>query len=198
MEDLSALLCSEAIHIEGKLKHSSDLTVAYATVTDSHAASNISRGFNSYHQNRGSSRGDSRGAHRGTRFYSGRSSRGRSQGRGQFGIVCQICGKANHIALDCWHRLDTQFQSSQMSPSQQSKPYQSQQSKAYVTSLTEDNGSCSPWFLDSAASDHITNDLHQLNSIQPYTAGNQVTIGNGSSLPITHTGQGQAFQGHPP
>lgn len=123
MEDLSALLCSEAIHIEGKLKQNSDLTVAYATIKDSHA-SNTSRGFNSYHHNRGYSRGDSRGSHRGTRFYSGRSSRGRSQGRGQFGIVCQICGKANHIALYCWHRLDTQFQSSQVSPSQQSKTYQ--------------------------------------------------------------------------
>ncbi|XP_028082351.1 uncharacterized protein LOC114283672 isoform X2 [Camellia sinensis] len=47
-----------------------------------------------------------------------------------------------------------------------------------------------PWFLDSAATDHITDDLHQLNFYQPYAGTNQVTISNGSSLSIQHTDKG--------
>lgn len=58
--------------------------------------------------------------------------------------------------------------------------------------MTDDNASqnSTPWFLDSAASDHVTNDLHHLNSYQPYSGPDQVTIGNGESLPIHHTGKG--------
>ena len=48
----------------------------------------------------------------------------------------------------------------------------------------------STWFLDSAASNHFTNDLNNLNTYQPYLGTDQVTVGNGSTLPILHTGNG--------
>ncbi|GMP72137.1 hypothetical protein CsSME_00030270 [Camellia sinensis var. sinensis] len=38
-------------------------------------------------------------------------------------------------------------------------------------------------------SDHITYDLHHLNSYQPYHGNDHVTIGNDTSLPIHNTGQ---------
>lgn len=46
----------------------------------------------------------------------------------------------------------------------------------------------SPWFLDSGASHHITRVLNNLALHSPYTGGENVVIGNGAGLPITHTG----------
>lgn len=48
----------------------------------------------------------------------------------------------------------------------------------------------SNWYLDSAATNHITTDVHHLDSYSPYSGLDQVTVGNGASLPIHHTGKG--------
>ena len=45
-----------------------------------------------------------------------------------------------------------------------------------------------PWVLDSGATHHITSDLNNLSLHQPYTGGEEVLIGDGSGLQITHTG----------
>ena len=47
-----------------------------------------------------------------------------------------------------------------------------------------------PWYLDSATTDNITNDLSNLNCYQPYHHSEQITIGNGNSIPIHHTSNG--------
>ena len=39
MEELCALLCSESIHVENKIKHNHDLTVAYAATKGSSGSS---------------------------------------------------------------------------------------------------------------------------------------------------------------
>ena len=43
-----------------------------------------------------------------------------------------------------------------------------------------------PWLADSAATDHVTTSLNQLNL--SYTTQDHITIGNGQTLPITHIG----------
>lgn len=48
----------------------------------------------------------------------------------------------------------------------------------------------SNWYLDSAATNHITNDVQNLDSYQSYFGNDQVTVGNGASLPIRNTGKG--------
>lgn len=46
----------------------------------------------------------------------------------------------------------------------------------------------SSWLLDSGASHHITQDLSNLSLHKPYDGNEEIMIGDGSGLPITHTG----------
>lgn len=43
--------------------------------------------------------------------------------------------------------------------------------------------------VDSVATNHLTNDLTNLQQFQPYQGYEQVQVGNGSSLPISHIGK---------
>lgn len=45
-------------------------------------------------------------------------------------------------------------------------------------------------YLDFATSNHFTNDLNNLSTYQPYHGPDQVTVGDGSTLPIQHTSNG--------
>ncbi|KAJ0009702.1 hypothetical protein Pint_33473 [Pistacia integerrima] len=46
----------------------------------------------------------------------------------------------------------------------------------------------SDWFTDTGASAHMTPDPSQLDKVEPYHGKDCVVVGNGASLPITHTG----------
>lgn len=46
----------------------------------------------------------------------------------------------------------------------------------------------SRWLLDSGASHHIASDFNNLSLHTPYNGSDNVMIGNGTGLPITHTG----------
>ncbi|KAL5726237.1 hypothetical protein ACHQM5_009293 [Ranunculus cassubicifolius] len=50
------------------------------------------------------------------------------------------------------------------------------------------SSSQSPWYLDSGATNHITNAVDNLSFTRPYSGHDQVTVGNGEGLPITHIG----------
>ena len=50
--------------------------------------------------------------------------------------------------------------------------------------LTQDQ----PWLADSAATDHVTSSLSHLSFPKPYQGQDQITVGNGQNLPITHLG----------
>ena len=54
-------------------------------------------------------------------------------------------------------------------------------SNAYVT---QDQ----PWLANSAATDHVTSSLNHLSFPKPYHGQDQLTVGNGQNLPITHLG----------
>jgi hypothetical protein len=63
---------------------------------------------------------------------------------------CQICGKPNHQALDCYHRMDYTYQGR----------HPLQQLAAMIAennTLVEDD-----WYADSGANAHITADLEKL------------------------------------
>ncbi|KAM1005793.1 hypothetical protein ACFX14_002708 [Malus domestica] len=47
--------------------------------------------------------------------------------------------------------------------------------------------SSSPWIVDSGATSHMTNNYATLQNPEVYTRPEQVYIGDGKSLPITHT-----------
>ena len=177
MDNLSFLLCSKALYLDSKNKKSAEPTVAFSTVkgSDNSRAQpfNLPRG-RSYSRRGRDSR--TQGSYRGYGYKGyGGSYRGSGSGRfrGQGSRVsnqfCQICGGSSHSALDCWHHMDPQFRSLFQSQSSQSSNFSSQSpSKAFVTasnaSMSPSSSSApSPWFLDSATTDHMTNDLSQLN-----------------------------------
>ncbi|CAL5402425.1 unnamed protein product [Camellia sinensis] len=94
-------------------------------------------------------------------------------------------------AFNCWHRLDSSFQ-----PSASSMPFHHSSdgsNKAYVASTSHPPEN---WYLDSAASSHITHDLQNLNMYQPYEGHDQVMVGDGVSLPIQHKAQLVAGKAH--
>ncbi|XP_010513458.1 PREDICTED: uncharacterized protein LOC104789463 [Camelina sativa] len=53
----------------------------------------------------------------------------------------------------------------------------------------------SPWVLDSGATHHITSDLNNLSLHQPYHGGDEVFVADGSTVPITHTGELSEYGG---
>ena len=93
-------------------------------------------------------------------------------------LMCQICGKARHIAIDCYHRMDY--------------AYQGKHPPIKLTAMATASNACitqdQPWLADSAAIDHVTASLNHLSFPNPYTAQDQLIVGNGQNLPITHIG----------
>ncbi|KAJ0113613.1 hypothetical protein Patl1_02776 [Pistacia atlantica] len=84
--------------------------------------------------------------------------------------LCQICGKTNHQALDCYHRMDFSYQG-------RHPPAQLAAMAAHTHVQQEDAPS---WFLDSGANSHVTSALENLTiQQQPYQGPAQVTVGNG-------------------
>ncbi|KAH0754007.1 hypothetical protein KY290_024277 [Solanum tuberosum] len=82
------------------------------------------------------------------------------------GVRCQLCNKPGHVANVCRSQSHNHFEA-----------------KAnYVSGL---NTSDNPWILDSGASHHITATPQDL---QAYNGMEQVSMGDGNKIPITHTG----------
>ena len=133
-------------------------------------------------------------SNRGRGFFNNRGNRGRGSGsystigRGfhqQFSggnsgsrPTCQICGRYGHTADCCYNRFDQQCQTPE------------NLHNALTTMKLSDQAQLTgqEWYPDSAASAHITNDGSQLQSSAPYLGNDQVIVGNGDYLPITHIG----------
>ncbi len=90
---------------------------------------------------------------------------------------CQICGKSNHQALDCFHRMDYAFQG-------RHPPRELAAMVSHSNAVAEEED----WLADSGANNHITANLENLSINQPYNGTEAVTVGNGGGLSITHTG----------
>ncbi|PKU81431.1 hypothetical protein MA16_Dca015836 [Dendrobium catenatum] len=93
--------------------------------------------------------------------------------------ICQICKMKGHEADTCWHRLNANY-----IPQQKS----SKNTNALLTHTEGNLGT--DWFIDSGASSHMTNSTDNLAQYQPYNGNDVVTVGDGRSIPITHTGKG--------
>lgn len=90
---------------------------------------------------------------------------------------CQICGKSNHQALDCFHRMDYAYQG-------RHPPRELAAIVSHSNAVAEEED----WLADSGANNHITANLENLSINQPYNGTEAVTVGNGGGLSITHTG----------
>ncbi|XP_019085799.1 PREDICTED: branchpoint-bridging protein-like [Camelina sativa] len=91
---------------------------------------------------------------------------------------CQICNTQGHSARRC-----PQLNSFQSSPQRNTSPFTPWQPRAYMA------------VLDSGATHHITSDLNSLSLHQPYNGGDDLVIADGSTMPISHIGEGSQYGG---
>jgi gag-polypeptide of LTR copia-type len=98
---------------------------------------------------------------------------------GQIRIPCQICFKMGHITKMCYKRYN---KDPNWKPPPQYTAYTVQ-----VDSTPQDQDS-SNWIIDSGATNHVTNDLNNLQSYFAYKGPDTLQIGNGISLSISHIG----------
>jgi hypothetical protein len=162
-----------------------DLSVAGANVASRGSHSRGGRGGRGgYFHGNSSSRGSLNNFHSKYNRGRGRGSSHISRGHSSIGphsgsssrLICQVCQKPGHGALDCYRRFDTAFARDSDSPI-----------NAYYSSAS--NGPDRNWYLDSGATHHLTSDLENLNlRAEPYMGSDQVKIGNGKGLPIHHIG----------
>lgn len=104
---------------------------------------------------------------------------------------CQICHKFGHTAFTCFHQPNLNFQ-----------PFPNQSQERILLLLTsaisasQDPNSSSKyqhhpdegWFMDSGATHHLAHDASSLCNPFPYHGTEQVMVGNGKHIPISHVG----------
>lgn len=122
--------------------------------------------------------------------YAGNSSRGNRNFRGRGGRfggnsskpTCQVCGKLGHTAATCYHRFNSSYMGSTPS-TDQNKVNQVTAFVASPETLTD-----SAWYVDSGASNHITNDVNTLQQRMDYNGKANLIVGNGERLNICSVG----------
>lgn len=125
-------------------------------------------------------------------FYGGaRGSLGRGSGgsRGGFSkfsqskaLICQLCGKIGHVALKCFKRFDVHY-TGPTNAADSGNP------QALVADTTQEEGSDEQtWYMDSGATNHITNAFGNLSMSADYQGSESVMVGNGNHLSISSVG----------
>ncbi|RVW26307.1 Retrovirus-related Pol polyprotein from transposon RE1 [Vitis vinifera] len=101
---------------------------------------------------------------------------------------CQWCSTQGHVVSRC-PLFRQQFPQVQPPPrpgnSSQFRPPAPWQAQANVATTIPPN---TTWLLDSGASHHVTTDLHNLALHSPFDGTDEIMIGDGPGLPISHTG----------
>ena len=92
-------------------------------------------------------------------------------------VQCQLCHQYGHWAPTC-NRL-SQFASA--------TPSNFSQAPTAMSAMTSSTPP-SYWLTDSGASHHVTSDPSTLNSAIPYSGSDQLFVGDGKGLCISHTG----------
>ncbi|KAK2974100.1 hypothetical protein RJ640_020456 [Escallonia rubra] len=83
-------------------------------------------------------------------------------------LRCQLCDRPGHSAKVCRSQSHNHFQA-----------------RANFASHQQD-----PWVVDSGASHHIITDARNLAAHQDYNGSEEISMGNGNTIPISHTDYG--------
>ncbi|KAL9241610.1 hypothetical protein vseg_015702 [Gypsophila vaccaria] len=98
---------------------------------------------------------------------------------------CQWCRIVGHVIGQC-HKFKKLYPNV-VFPTHTTHHVPSYTPQAHTASATIANSPAS-WLIDSGATHHITNDLSNLALHSPYDGNDELIIGDGSSLPISHIG----------
>ncbi|KAI0526782.1 hypothetical protein KFK09_002373 [Dendrobium nobile] len=165
LDVLYSLLCSEEIHQQTEIQRDASLSSGNTALFSGRSSPTV-RGRSNYRGSRG----------RGAPFRP--NSNNRSNVTDQTRPTYQICEKSGHVAMNCWHRFNAE--------------YNANPSVAAPKALLNSNvpNTSNEWILDSGASSHLTPDASNLQFPTAYTGSDTISTANGNSLPIQHTGQG--------
>lgn len=133
-----------------------------------------------------------RGGFSGQQFIRGGNSGFRGRG-GRFQsnmsrMICQLCAKPGHVALKCFKRFDVHYTGSAPPISHPQAYFTDSSSYDMVQADPINTDYDASWYVDSGATNHMTNDLSNLQLSTPYQGLEQVAVGNGQQLPITAVG----------
>lgn len=98
---------------------------------------------------------------------------GRSGGRFEPGVYCQVCGKEGHPAYRCFNRYDPAYQGG----------YQKT-----VAAATSSYGVDTNWYMDPGATDHVIGELEKLTVHDRYHSGDLVHAANGLGMENANVG----------
>jgi histone deacetylase 1/2 len=140
---------------------------------------------NTASRGRGRGRGRGRSPGRGASSSSGRGFSYRQESDDQDdGPLCQLCERPGHTIHYCWHRFNKKF----VPPSPGVGRSRSPGPQKSVSSIAPTYGVDTNWYLDSGATDNITNDLERLSTHDRYNGHDQVHAANGKGMRISHIG----------
>lgn len=206
VQDMSTLLLSFESRLESTNNSSINLDGSQPSTNIAQATSQRRENFSNHH--RGGFAGYRRiEGGRGTGYRGGRGGRGRfSSNRPN----CQLCQKPGHTADKCWYRFEKNFTPQNPHQQQLQQPNHGQdqpsifgrhptanmaqarsnnsQSHHFPSEFNFDGGSSSSWYPDSGATNHISNDLSNLNISSEYQGGMKLQLGNGKAIDIAHIG----------
>jgi hypothetical protein len=73
-------------------------------------------------------------------------------------VVCQVYSKKYHTNIECWHRFDKAYT----------------QDQKFAHAMMNSSNVDSSWYMDSQATDHITDELEKLTARNKYQGGDQI------------------------
>ena len=120
-------------------------------------------------------------------FNPGRNSHANRNSASQNHPQCQLCGKFGHVAAQCYHCFDINFQGVNNNSETKSHATNNNQDQAHAMIASPTNINSKEWFFDTSATHHLSQTT-SLDNLQSYNGNDKVKIGNGMQLPILHTG----------
>ncbi|KAF3627755.1 putative U-box domain-containing protein 9-like [Capsicum annuum] len=84
-------------------------------------------------------------------------------------LVCQLCDRPGHSARACHSQSHNHFQ-------------------ARANFAEQKRQQSAPWIVDSGATHHVASDTLSLTDITDYNGSEEITMGNGNTIPISHAG----------
>ncbi|CAN1165745.1 Retrovirus-related Pol polyprotein from transposon RE1 [Linum perenne] len=179
IDDLTGLLLNEEARLERELTRQAALLPTPTAVSSfsSHSANAAARFPGRFSSSRPSSRGSGplmRRNNPGSRYANTDERRG-THVDNRMRVICQICNRPNHEAVDCWNRSNhTDYPSRRHPPTNRDSSRQANIAQSSSSSSVMDPS----WYFDSGATDHVTPDLTKLSIADDYTGTDKLQVGD--------------------